>query len=122
MSRLNNNNNDNPPSQRDIVLVPYPFSDLHQAKYRPAIVISNDTYNKKFKDFVAIPLTSNPNAREYTVPVTSKEMAAGNLSVASVAKVDKIFNLEQKMIVRTYGQLRQDAFDKIKAELIKLIN
>ncbi|MGH9992417.1 MAG: type II toxin-antitoxin system PemK/MazF family toxin, partial [Nitrososphaera sp.] len=42
-------------SQRDIVLVPYPFSDLSQAKYRPAIVMSNDVYNRKFKDFIAIP-------------------------------------------------------------------
>ena len=89
-------------SQRDIVLVPYPFSDLRQAKYRPAVVVSNDAYNRKFKDFIAIPLTSNPNTRDHTVPVTSKDMARGSLTVASVAKVDKIFNLEQILIVRTY--------------------
>jgi len=110
------------PLQRDIVLVPYPFSDLSQAKYRPAIVISNDTYNRSFKDFIAVPLTSNPNTRDHTVPVSSKDMATGSLTIASVAKVDKIFNLEQRLIVKTYGQLRQDVFDKIRTELLKLIN
>lgn len=110
------------PSQRDIVLVPYPFSDLSQAKYRPAIVMSNDIYNRKFKDFIAIPLTTNPNIRDHTIPVTSKEMTTGSLTAASVAKVDKIFSLEQKLIVKTYGQLRQDVFDKIRTELIKLVN
>ncbi len=109
-------------SQRDIVLVPYPFSDLSQAKYRPAIVISNNTYNRKFKDFIAIPLTSNPNTRDHTIPVTSKEMTSGSLTVASVAKVDKVFSLEQRLVVKRYGQLREDVFDKIRAELIKLIN
>ena len=109
-------------SQRDIVLVPYPFSDLSQAKYRPAIVMSNDTYNNKFKDFIGIPLTSNPNTRDHTVSVTNKEMVSGSLKVPSVAKVDKIFSLEQKLIVKTYGQLRQDVFDKIRNELIKLFN
>lgn len=109
-------------SQRDIVLVPYPFSDLSQAKYRPAIVMSNDTYNRKFKDFIAIPLTTNPNTRDHTIPVTSTEMAKGNLTAASVAKVDKIFSLEQKLIVKTYGQLRGDVFDKIRTELINLLS
>lgn len=49
-------------------------------------------------------------------------MTRGSLTVASIAKVDKIFNLEQTLIVRTYGQLRQDVFDKIRIELLKLIN
>lgn len=109
-------------SQRDIVLVPYPFSDLSQAKYRPAIVMSNDAYNRKFKDFIGIPLTTNPNARDHTVPVTSREMATGSLTVDSVAKADKIFSLEQKLVVKTYGQLRQDAFDKIRTELLTLFS
>ena len=49
-------------------------------------------------------------------------MATGSLTVASVAKVDKVFSLEQKLVVKTYGQLRQDVFDKIRTELIKLFN
>ena len=110
------------PSQGDIVLVPYPFSDLSQAKYRPTMVMSNDAYNRKFKDFIGIPLTSNPNIRDHTVAVSSKEMASGSLTVASVAKVDKIFNLEQKLIVKTYVRLRQDVLDKMRTELVKLVN
>jgi mRNA interferase MazF len=109
-------------SQRDIVLVPYPFSDMSQKKYRPAIVMSNDTYNRKFKDFIAVPLTTNPNTRDHTVHITSKEMARGSLPVASVAKVDKVFSLEQKIVVKIYGQLRPDVFDKMRTELMKLFN
>jgi len=53
-------------SQKDIVLIPFPFSNLSQAKYRPVIVMSNDNYNRKFLDFIAIPLTSNPNTRDHS--------------------------------------------------------
>ena len=109
-------------SQKDVVLIPFPFSDLRQAKFRPAIVMSNDHYNRRFHDFIAIPLTSNPNTRDHTVVVTSKEMATGSLPMDSVAKVDKVFSLERKLIVRTFGQIRQDVFDNIKTELIKLIS
>jgi mRNA interferase MazF len=108
-------------SQRDVVLVPFPFSDLSQSKFRPAIVMSNNNYNKKFQDFIAIPLTSNPNTRSHTVIVTNKEMIVGSIPINSVAKADKIFSLEQKLIVRTFGQLRRDVFDKISKEIFKLI-
>jgi len=108
-------------SQKDIVLVPFPFSDLSAAKFRPVIVMSNDDYNKKFRDFIAIPLTSNPKTREHTVQVTNKEMARGSLPLASVGKVDKIFSLEQSLVRRTFGQLRQYVFDSIKRELFKLV-
>ncbi|MBM2852453.1 MAG: putative transcriptional modulator of MazE/toxin, MazF [Candidatus Nitrosotenuis sp.] len=108
-------------SQKDVVLIPFPFSDLSQAKFRPAIVMPNNNYNKKFHDFIAIPLTSNPNTRKHTVVITNKEMIAGSLPMDSVAKVDKVFSLEQKLIVRIFGQLRQDVFDNVSTELIKLI-
>lgn len=109
-------------SQRDIVLVPFPFSDLRTAKFRPVIVMSNDDYNKKFRDFIVIPLTSNPSVRDHTVQVTSKEMATGSLPLASVAKVDKIFSLEQSLVRTTFGRLRQHVFNNIRTELIKLIS
>ena len=65
-------------SQKDVVLIPFPFSDLRQAKFRPAIVMSNDRYNRRFHDFIAIPLTSNPNTRDHTVVVTRKGNGQGN--------------------------------------------
>ena len=108
-------------SQRDIVLIPYPFSDLTQSKYRPAIVISNDTYNKKFNDFIAVPLTTNPKTRDHTIHVSSREMEAGSIR-DSVAKVDKIFNLEQKLVVKVYGKLRRNVLEDIRKELFKILS
>jgi hypothetical protein len=55
------------------------------------------------------------------VIVTNKEMIVGSIPINSVAKADKIFSLEQKLIVRTFGQLRRDVFDKISKEIFKLI-
>ena len=77
-------------SQRDIVLISFPFSDMKKSKVRPVIVMSNDEYNNKFKDFIAIPMTSNLNLREYTIKITNKELESGNLIVESLAKIDKI--------------------------------
>lgn len=46
---------------------------------RPAIIVSNNRYNRRSDDIVAIPLTSNLRPSEYSVPVTSKDMESGEL-------------------------------------------
>lgn len=81
--------------------------------------MSNNIYNGKFLDFIAIPITSNPNTRDHTVPI---DMATGSLPLRKVAKVDKIFSIEQSLVVRTFGQIRQDIFDNIRSELLNLIS
>jgi mRNA interferase MazF len=109
-------------SQKDVVLISVVFSDLSQRKFRPAIVMSNDAYNRKSEDFVGIPLTTNPKVRSHTIPVSSSEMAKGTLAFPSVARADRIFSAKQRLIVQTFGQLSQDTFEKVRTELIKLIN
>ena len=56
-----------------LYLISFPFSDMKKSKVRPAIVMSNDGYNNKFKDFIAIPLSLNLNLRYYTIKITNKE-------------------------------------------------
>lgn len=69
----------------------------------------------------AIPWTSNPNTRNHTVQITNKKMTKYGLPLASVTKVYKVFSLKQPLVRKTLGQLRQDVFDSIRTELIKLI-
>ena len=33
--------------QKELILLPYPFSNLEGNKVRPALVVSNDSFNKK---------------------------------------------------------------------------
>jgi mRNA interferase MazF len=67
-------------SQRDIVLLTFPFSNLQSSKVRPAIVLSNDRYNRRSEDFVAAPLTSNLKLRDYAILVSNNELESGNLN------------------------------------------
>ncbi|MEO1390842.1 MAG: type II toxin-antitoxin system PemK/MazF family toxin [Cyanobacteria bacterium J06634_6] len=45
----------------DLLLVPYPCTELGERKKRPAIVISSNAYNQRHKDFILIAVTSHFN-------------------------------------------------------------
>ena len=44
----------------DIVLVPFPFTDLSSTKKRPALVVSPDKFNEHAQDVVLVAITSQP--------------------------------------------------------------
>ncbi len=107
-------------SQRDVVLIPFPFSNLEGSKPRPVVVISNDGYNKKFDDFIVIPLSGQRlDSREHTVRITNKEMEQGELYNDSFAKVDKITCLNQKNVIHKIGRIKKQTFNELKAYCYK---
>lgn len=107
--------------QRDIILVPIPFTDLTSQKRRPAVVISADTYNEKNEDIVVVALTSNVEPRDFSLTVTSDDLEYGSLKITSMIRVDKIYTLNKSIIVKTFGRVKPEILTKIKDAFLKLI-
>jgi len=40
--------------QKELVLLPYPFSNMEGTKVRPALIVSNNLFNKKSDDCTPI--------------------------------------------------------------------
>lgn len=108
--------------QRDIVLLTFPFSDLESSKVRPAIVLSNDKYNRRSEDFVAVPLTSNLKLRDYAILVTNNELESGNLIVDSKVKVDRVFSVSQRLVRMKIGRIKAEVHERITGMLFKLLH
>jgi mRNA-degrading endonuclease toxin of MazEF toxin-antitoxin module len=108
-------------SQRDIVLLSFPFSDLKSSKVRPALVLSNNGYNRKFEDFIAVPLTTNLSLREYSIVVTNNNLENGRLIIDSSIKVDRIFSVSKKLVRMNIGRIDKETHNKIKKMLVELI-
>lgn len=107
--------------QRDIVLLRFPFSDLESSKVRPAIVLSNDKYNRRSEDFVAVPLTSNLKLRDYAILITNNELESGNLIVDSKVKVDRVFSVSQRLVRMKIGRIKAEVHEKITGLLFGLL-
>ena len=107
--------------QRDIVLITFPFSDLASAKVRPALVLSNDRYNRSSEDFVAVPLTSNLRFRDYALLITNRDLDSGKLIVDSKVKVDRVFSVSQQLVRMKIGRIQSEVHDKITSMLLELL-
>lgn len=46
----------------DVVLVPFDFTNRSGSKWRPAVVVSNDSYNRSTPDILLASITGNLNA------------------------------------------------------------
>ena len=106
--------------QKDIVLLPYPFTDLEGTKVKPAIIISNDSFNKKSDDCVMIPLTTVIKDEPYSILITQEDLSSGKLLKPSRVRVDKIFTVEKRLVIMEIGTINNATFEKIRSELAKV--
>ena len=94
-------------NQKDIVLLPFPFSDLKTSKVRPAIVISNNKFNRKSDDVIMIPMTTVLKNVSYSITIKPKELSTGKLLKQSRIRVDKIFNVEKNLAIMKIGTINE---------------
>lgn len=108
------------PDQGDIVLIPIPFTDLSSQKRRPVIVISNDAYNQHGPDMVVVAMTSTPFRSPYSFTITSADLEHGRLNHPGTVRVDKIYTLDQKLAIKTFGRVSAGILNQIQTMLQRL--
>lgn len=104
-------------SQKEIVLLPFPFSDLKSDKVRPAVVVSNDSFNSKSDDCVMVPLTSVLKTAPYSILIDQKNLSSGKLIKPSRIRADKIFSVEKDLAIMRIGSIDDQTFEDIKKEI-----
>ena len=107
-------------SQKEIVLLPYPFSDLERTKVRPALVISNNSFNRKSEDCMMVPLTAVIKDEPYSVLINQEDLFSGTLLKPSRIRVDKIFSVEKNLVSMKIGVVNEDVLKKVKLEIGKI--
>ena len=87
----------------DVVVVPFPFTDLDASKRRPALVISNKIFNETHPVVVLAMITSAANAG-WPSDVLITDLAGAGLRAESVVRM-KLFTLDRALIQRKTGRL-----------------
>lgn len=101
--------------QRDIILIPFPYSDLTGFQQRPALIISNEKVNKN-EDRICCLITTNAHKEDLEVKKDCFE--EGKLPFKSFVKPHRIFSISEKIIKRKICSINH----KFHKEIIKKIN
>jgi len=107
--------------QGDIVIVPFPFSDLSSIKQRPVLILSKNIDNEKSDDIITCGITSNLKDSSYSVSIENKSLVEGEIPKISRIKVNKLFTLDQSIIKKKIARLNKETFEKVKKEFFKLV-
>ena len=100
-----------------VVLLPFPFSDLSQNKFRPALLIANADRG----DWIACQITSNPYADSRAVKLTDSAFSDGNLRRESYARPGKLFTANESLISTRVGTLTPAMLDKVRTAIATMI-
>ena len=85
------------------------------------IVISNNLYNRTTADIIVVAMTSNPAEVEYSLMITSSDLSKGSLNHPGKVRVDKVYTLSQAIVRRTFGRVKPEVLERIRAILLELI-
>ncbi len=89
----------------DLLLVPFPFSDLSASKRRPVLAL---TAPDRYGDFIALPVTSRPQ-KEHGLPLTAADLVDGSLPAPSWICTDRIVTLNAGLVVKSVGRVSEGA-------------
>ena len=95
----------------EILLIPVPFSDLSSVKRRPVLVISNTSYNRTNSDMIVVSITSN--LQQHGIVIESKDLLAGELPKKSLVRYDKIYTLEQCIVIKQLGIISESILKNV---------
>ncbi|NJL67222.1 MAG: type II toxin-antitoxin system PemK/MazF family toxin [Microcoleus sp. SM1_3_4] len=101
----------------DVVVVPFPFSDLTQAKRRPALVIANEAGD----DIILCQITSQNIADRYAISLENSDFSEGGLDRASNIRPNRLFTADREIILYKAGKLKTEKLNEAIAKIVEII-
>lgn len=102
----------------DVVIVPFPFSDLSQAKRRPALVVAQLTGD----DLILCQITSQSISDGYAISVTNEDFGSGGLNRNSNIRPNRLFTADKGIILYKAGQLKAKKLKEVINKIVEIIS
>jgi mRNA interferase MazF len=102
----------------DVVVAPFPFSDLSAAKKRPALVIATLTGD----DVLLFQITSQMAKDGYAIPLTDADFTSGGLRRNSYIRPNRIFTADSAIIVYRAGVINRAKVQAVTSKIMDILN
>jgi mRNA interferase MazF len=108
----------------EVVLVPFPFTDLSSAKQRPALVVSPDAFNSTRDDVLVAAISSQIPATlgldEFLIP--ANELSVCGLPKPSVLRLTKLVTLHRLLVIKRIGALPARTVAQVMTQMRQLFS
>ena len=101
----------------DVVVLPFPFSDLSRSKKRPALVLSV----LKGEDIILCQITSQFVKDNYAVEIDNSDFVRGTLNQASNIRTNRLFTADRNIISNKVGTIKTEIINKVPDKLIEIL-
>lgn len=102
----------------DIVVLPFPYSDLSISKKRPAMVLAD----LKGDDIILCQITSQFVKDNYAIAIEDSSFKQGSLNKPSNIRPNRLFTADQSIIVRKVGRVNPEILKEVIDKLFEIIH
>jgi len=106
------------PVAGDVVIVPFPQTDLKAGKVRPALVL----VDLPGDDLILCQITSQARFDGFSIALGSPDFARGSLPLASFLRPNRLFTVDQAVVLRTAGRVKPAKLQEVLAAMRKIFS
>jgi len=100
----------------EVVVLPFPQTNLQSGKRRPALVVADLVGD----DLVLCQITRKPRADGYSIPLVLGDFERGRLAVDSFIRSNRLFTVEQSVVLYAAGKIKDAKLQDVKARIRQL--
>ena len=101
----------------DVVVVPFPFSDLSISKRRPALVLTDLAGD----DLILCQITSQSVCDTYSIELLDSDFKNGGLNKPSNIRPNRLFTADHHIILYKTGSLKNEMLEVVIDALIDIL-
>jgi mRNA interferase MazF len=102
----------------DVVVVPFPFSNLAEAKRRPALLVAE----LERDDRILCQITSRHFKDRYAVGINDADFEEGSLKKDSNVRPNRLFTADSRIILYRAGHLKAERVGEVVERIINILN
>jgi mRNA interferase MazF len=102
----------------DVVVVPFPFSDLAQAKRRPALVVAE----LEGDDRILCQITSRQFRDSYSIGINDFDFEEGSLKKESNVRPNRLFTADSRIILYRAGHLKAQRVGEVVETITDILS
>jgi len=101
----------------EIVVVPFPFSDLSASKRRPAMVL----VDLQGDDVILCQITSQNVKDSLAILIDTTDVVNGTLNNPSNVRPNRLFTADENIILYSLGQLKSDKLNVVVSSVVNMV-